>query len=97
MSLDYKVPIDLAREAFNGKIAFSGNLNPVSVVQSGSEEEIIRETLACIEKAGDGVGYIVMPGCDIPPLTPLTNLQIISRTVHDYNKNRLSGKDLNNG
>ncbi|SHH98526.1 uroporphyrinogen decarboxylase [Sporobacter termitidis DSM 10068] len=84
MSLDYKVDLGLAKEAFAGKIAFSGNLNPVNVVQNGTEEDIRRETLACIGKGGAGGGYIVMPGCDIPPATPLENLQTISRTVRAY-------------
>ncbi len=84
MSLDYKVDLDIAKEAFAGKIAFSGNLNPVNVVQNGTEEEIRRETLACIKKIGTNSGYIVMPGCDIPPSTPLENLQTISRTVRAY-------------
>ncbi|HWQ73987.1 MAG TPA: uroporphyrinogen decarboxylase family protein [Syntrophomonas sp.] len=84
MSLDYKVDLDLAKEAFAGKIAFSGNLNPVDVVQNGSEDEIRRETLVCIDKVGTKSGYIVMPGCDIPPTTPLENLQTISKTVRGY-------------
>lgn len=84
MSLDYKVDLAAARDAFAGKIAFSGNLNPVSVVQSGTREEIIRETVAGIEKVGEGHSYIVMPGCDIPPSTPLENLRLISETVRGY-------------
>ncbi|MDR0222165.1 MAG: uroporphyrinogen decarboxylase family protein [Oscillospiraceae bacterium] len=88
MSLDYKVPIEKAREGLGGKIAFSGNLNPVTVVQNGTDEEIRREVLSCVEKAGGVPGYIVMPGCDIPPLTPLENLQAISKTVREYNDNR---------
>jgi len=84
MSLDYKVDLALARDAFDGKIAFSGNLNPVSVVQSGTKEEIARETVNGIEKVGSGRPYIVMPGCDIPPSTPLENLKLISKTVREY-------------
>ncbi|MDR3288817.1 MAG: uroporphyrinogen decarboxylase family protein [Peptococcaceae bacterium] len=84
MSLDYKVPLELAKRAFAGKIAFSGNLDPVSVVQQGTEEEIRKLTIQSIETVGTDSGYIVMPGCDIPPSTPLENLQIISRTVNEY-------------
>lgn len=84
MSLDYKVDLAFAREALAGKIAFAGNLDPVDVVENGAEEEIRREVLACLAKAGAGHGYIVMPGCDIPPATPLENLQTISRTVRAY-------------
>jgi uroporphyrinogen decarboxylase len=84
MSLDYKVDLLTAREAFDGKIAFSGNLNPVSVVQNGTADEIREATIASVEKVGKGHNYIVMPGCDIPPTTPLENLQTISQTVRGY-------------
>jgi uroporphyrinogen decarboxylase len=85
MSLDYKVKLAAAREAFAGKIAFAGNLNPVSVVQNGSPDEIVSKTINGIHEAGKDSSYIVMPGCDIPPLTPLGNLQLISKTVKEFN------------
>ena len=84
MSLDYKVDLAKARSAFAGKIAFAGNLNPVNVVHSGTPEDIVRETINGIEKAGTDNSYIVMPGCDIPPSTPLENLRLISKTVREY-------------
>jgi len=86
MSLDYKVDLSAARDAFAGKIAFSGNLNPVSVVHSGTPEDIVRETISGIEKASADGSYIVMPGCDIPPSTPLENLRLISKTVREYKR-----------
>jgi uroporphyrinogen decarboxylase len=84
MSLDYKVDLAAARDAFAGKIAFAGNLDPVSVVQNGTQEKIVQEIITGIQKTGAGTPYIVMPGCDIPPLTPLSNLQLISKTVREY-------------
>jgi len=84
MSLDYKVKIAAARDAFAGKIAFAGNLNPVSVVQNGLHDDIVSKTVDGIKEAGEDSSYIVMPGCDIPPLTPLNNLQLISKTVKEY-------------
>jgi len=84
MSLDYKVKLSAARDAFAGKMAFAGNLNPVNVVQRGSRDEIVNETINGIKEAGKDSSYIVMPGCDIPPSTPLENLRLISGTVKEY-------------
>jgi len=84
MSLDYKVKLAAARDAFAGKMAFAGNLNPVNVVQRGLHDDIVHETVNGIKEAGEGSAYIVMPGCDIPPSTPLENLQLISKTVKEY-------------
>jgi uroporphyrinogen decarboxylase len=83
-SLDYKVDIAEASEAFDSKIAFSGNLNPVDIVANGTEEEIVSGTIECIKGVNRGSAYIVMPGCDIPPATPLENIQTLSRTVQSY-------------
>jgi len=85
MSLDYKVKLQAAREAFAGKIAFAGNLDPVSVVQNGSHDDIVTKTISGITEAGKDSSYIVMPGCDIPPSTRLENLQLISKTVREFN------------
>jgi len=75
VSVDYKVSLKKAREVFDGKVAFGGNMNPVRVMQQGTAEEV---TLACnrsIADAGDGAGFILMPGCDLPPATPTENVK----------------------
>jgi uroporphyrinogen decarboxylase len=84
MSLDYKVGLPKAKEAFAGKIAFSGNLNPVSVVQNGTRDQIRGEVAQSIQDMGRDSSYIVMPGCDIPPKTPLENLQTIRDAVLEF-------------
>jgi uroporphyrinogen decarboxylase len=84
MSLDYKVDLREAKEAFAGHIAFAGNLDPVAVVQNGTPAHINDLTLASIESVGVNSGFIVMPGCDIPPSTPLENLQAMSAAARSY-------------
>jgi uroporphyrinogen decarboxylase len=84
LSLDYKVDLNRAKDVLGGKIAFSGNLNPVNIVQNATPEEVEAKTRECIGQVGTNGGYIVMPGCDIPPTTPLANLQAMSRTARAY-------------
>jgi uroporphyrinogen decarboxylase len=84
MSLDYKVKLAAAREAFAGKMAFSGNLDPVSVVLNGSPDEIARETINGLKDAGEDSSYIVMPGCDTPPATLVENLKLIAKTTREF-------------
>jgi uroporphyrinogen decarboxylase len=84
ISVDYKVDLALVRQATAGKLAFSGNLNPVAVVQNATPEEVRAAALAAYEKAGSEPGYMLMPGCDIPPTTPLENI----RTLLDTARNR---------
>jgi len=80
-SLDYQVDLKIAREKLSGKIAFGGNLNPTSIILEGTPEDIKIATTKCILDAGQK-GYIVMPGCDIPPKTKMENVQAMVDTVH---------------
>jgi uroporphyrinogen decarboxylase len=74
-SLDHKVDIGYAKEQLGGKMCIGGNVDPVHVLASGTEEDVETAARNCIEKAANGGGYILMPGCDHPPTTPLKNLQ----------------------
>jgi uroporphyrinogen decarboxylase len=75
ISFDYMVDLKTAREKLNGKMAFAGKLDPVSAMQFGNPEGITKLTKQYIEEAGPEGGYIVMPGCDLPPSAPLENVQ----------------------
>jgi uroporphyrinogen decarboxylase len=83
ISLDYKVSLRKAKESFGGKIAFAGNINPVDVLQHGTREEIRLTGSQCIADAGT-TGFILMPGCDIPPFTPDGNIKTMTGTAHSY-------------
>jgi uroporphyrinogen decarboxylase len=78
ISVDYKVSLTKCREIFNGKTAFAGNLNPVAVMQRGTPEGVARACAECLVAAGEAPGYILMPGCDIPPTTPLANIKAMT-------------------
>ncbi|MDR0628694.1 MAG: uroporphyrinogen decarboxylase family protein [Treponema sp.] len=79
ISVDYKVSLKKCREIFNGTVAFAGNLNPVNVMQRESPEGVAKAAAACIASAGEGPGYVLMPGCDIPPTTPADNIRAMTR------------------
>ncbi|AEF82644.1 uroporphyrinogen decarboxylase family protein [Leadbettera azotonutricia] len=80
ISVDYKVSLKKCRDTFDGKIAFAGNMNPVAVMQRESPEGVVKACEECIAAAGEGLGYLLMPGCDIPPATPATNIKAMTQT-----------------
>ncbi|MDD5348970.1 MAG: uroporphyrinogen decarboxylase family protein [Chthoniobacteraceae bacterium] len=83
MSVDYKVDLAKAREILGGKIAFSGNLNPVAIMQKETPEGVAEAARQAIAKAsGTQGGYLLMPGCDIPPSVPLENVKALVETAH---------------
>jgi uroporphyrinogen decarboxylase len=84
VSVDYKVSLEKCREIFNGKTAFAGNMNPVAVMQRETPEGVVNACRECIQKAGKDPGYLLMPGCDIPPATPTENIKAMTKTGREY-------------
>jgi uroporphyrinogen decarboxylase len=85
ISLDHKTDIKKAREVLGGKLCFAGNIDPVDVLLRGTVEEV---EIACMDvidaaAAGDG-GFILMPGCDIPPTVPLENIHAFVEVARQY-------------
>jgi uroporphyrinogen decarboxylase len=83
MSVDYKVPLAECRRILGGKIAFAGNLNPVAVMQKETPEGVAAASHEAAAQA-DGArgGYLLMPGCDIPPSVPFDNVRALVQTAH---------------
>jgi uroporphyrinogen decarboxylase len=79
VSVDYKVSLQKCREVFGNKTAFAGNMNPVGVMQRETPEGVAAACEQCIADAGEGGGFVLMPGCDIPPSTPAANLKAMTR------------------
>jgi uroporphyrinogen decarboxylase len=75
ISVDFKVSLAKCREIFGGKTAFAGNMNPVAVMQQETPEGVRKASEQCIAEAGTGPGFLLMPGCDIPPSTPAVNIK----------------------
>jgi len=85
-SFDYKVDVSVVAKALSGKIAFAGQLNPVSVMLEGSEEDVYKAAIECIHEAGNAEGYILMPGCDLPPKTKAENVLSMVKAAHNTEK-----------
>jgi uroporphyrinogen decarboxylase len=84
MSVDYKVNLSDVRRTLNGKIAFAGNLNPVAIMQKETAQGVAAASLDAISKAGVTGGYLLMPGCDIPPSVPIENVKAMVETARAY-------------
>jgi uroporphyrinogen decarboxylase len=84
LSMDYKVDLHKAKEVLGGKIAFSGNMNPVGIMQNATPAEVIEACRSSITKTSAIPGYILMPGCDIPPGVPLENIQVMVKTACEH-------------
>lgn len=65
-----------------------GNIDPAGVIRNGTPEIIRKETRALMERCCKYKNFVVASGCDIPPATPLENIDAFFETVDEfYNKN----------
>jgi uroporphyrinogen-III decarboxylase len=60
-----------------------GNVDPVKSLLLGDTEQVKKDALHCLREAGTD-RFILMPGCAVPPHTPLENLRAMVRTAVDY-------------
>lgn len=81
-SFDYKVPVSAAAAALGGKMAFAGQLNPVSVMLEGTPDDVKQAAEACLREAEGVDGYVLMPGCDLPPKTKPENVLAMVEAAH---------------
>ena len=68
-----------------------GNIDPAGILKNGTPEVIRRETRALLERCSKYENFILSSGCDIPPATPLENLDAFFEAAAEfYGKEKLS-------
>jgi uroporphyrinogen decarboxylase len=67
-----------------GKICFAGNVDPVKIMLQGSPDDVERTCRHIIEVAGTDGGFVLMPGCDIPPTVPYENIQKFIQVARNW-------------
>jgi uroporphyrinogen decarboxylase len=56
-------------------MSYGGNVAPVHVLLNQDPAGVEKACRELIEVAGSDGGYILVPGCDIPPTIPYENLK----------------------
>lgn len=78
--------VDLAELATIARAAgksFGGNMQLTVVLLLGDENDARRDVVRCLDQAGDGPGFVLAPGCDLPYAVPIANLEAATDVVHD--------------
>lgn len=70
------------------RILAMGNLDPSNVFCLGTPELVAAETKAMMEKCGKYPNYAPSSGCDIPPATPMENVEAFYHAVEDFYKQK---------
>ena len=69
-----KVDMAHALEVSRGYYAIFGNLDTVEYMLSGTPDGVKSRSIELCKLAELGGGYILAPGCDLPPDTPIENI-----------------------
>jgi len=65
-----------------------GNIAPVDVFKNGSVYSVIKETMSLLEKSKEYPNFFISSGCDIPPGTPLENVDAFFNTLALFNQHQ---------
>ena len=61
-----------------------GNIDPAGTIRNGNPEQIRKETLELMERCCKYPNFVIASGCDIPPMSPLENIQAFFDAVQEY-------------
>jgi len=81
----YQVNLDRVSEVMGGRVVLVGNVNPM-LIQSGTPEQVREATRRVIEKLAHHRGLIIQDGSNIPPDTPLANINAMTEAAERYGR-----------
>lgn len=85
ISVGREVALTTAMEMFPEQI-IAGNVDP-TLIQEGKAEEVLAQARECIETAKHHKGgFILMPGCEIPPQAPPVNVFQLVKAARQYGR-----------
>ena len=61
-----------------------GNIDPAGVIRNGTPEMVRKETRELLERCSKYPNFVIASGCDIPPMSPLENIQTFFDTVAEF-------------
>ncbi len=81
----YQVSLDRIAEVMGGRVVLIGNIDPM-LIHSGTPEQVREATRIAIEKLAPYRGYIVQDGNNIPPGSPLENINAMTEAAELYGR-----------
>jgi uroporphyrinogen decarboxylase len=83
LSLDSKVDLAEAKRIVGDAIALAGNVDPVGVMEDGTPGDVLAASRRCIEQAGGGGSFMLMPGCGVSRKVTKENAAALVRAGHE--------------
>jgi uroporphyrinogen decarboxylase len=82
----FGTPMDMGQAItqVDSEVIIAGNLDPTAVFHSGTIAEVKAQTSAMMSLTSPYKNFIISSGCDIPPHTPVENLDAFYTVVREY-------------
>jgi uroporphyrinogen decarboxylase len=81
----WEVDLDRIAEIMGGRVVLIGNVNPMLIL-SGTPEEVVEATRRVIEKLAPYGGFIVQDGNNIPPGSPVANINAMMLAAERFGR-----------
>jgi len=76
---------DILPQIPSDRLAF-GNIDPARLFKNGTSEQVRQKTKELLEATSHYRNFVISSGCDIPPGTPIENIEAFFETVASFNK-----------
>ena len=83
-SIGNAVDIEEALKAIPQESIVTGNIDPAGTFRNGTPEQMRKETLELLERCSKYPNFVIGSGCDIPPMTPMENIQAFFDAVQEF-------------
>jgi uroporphyrinogen decarboxylase len=84
ISVDASVPIGEVYDLYHGNTVTAGNVDAVNILAGGDPASICAAVSGCVTALSDPHRrFILMPSCDLPPDTPLSNVEAFLACADD--------------
>ncbi|MDF2523430.1 MAG: uroporphyrinogen-III decarboxylase [Clostridiales bacterium] len=81
---------DILPQIPENRFAF-GNIDPARVFKNGTPEDMKEKVLTLLDEMKPYKNFILSSGCDVPPGTPLENIDTFFKTLDEFNsKNNMT-------
>ena len=83
-SVGNAISMDDAFAGLGDESIIIGNLDPAGVLRNATPDVVKAETTALLEKYSNRKNFVLSSGCDIPPATPLENLDAFFEAWREF-------------
>ena len=71
------------------EVLVMGNLDPVGIFRMSTAEQMKQAVKNLLEQTAGYKNFVLSSGCDVPPYTPLENVEVFYETLAEFNQNNI--------